>query len=372
MEWIVQSLIIVLWLVIIPTAAGGIVINAEKRKVSFLFFWVMGQVLLWAVFQLLCVPFILMQEKISFPFWGQETFPLVVLLYQIISFGLAGLGLGKVFLRYLARRRNKKNNFRVVPRKTIKNNQKKLCYFFWILFWVLFFFQLIQAVRLTYGDGDDAFYVAVSTITEESNTMYQKLPYTGGTTGLDSRHGLAPFPIWIAFLARVSGIRTVSIAHVVLPLSLISMTYAVFYFIGKVICEKKSREKLPLFLVFTELLVLFGDYSFYTTENFMIARSRQGKAAFGSIILPILFFLLLVLLERVQENRKIEWIWWLLLSSAIISACLCTTLGALLVCMLVGVTGLCAAVSYRKPHILLPMALCCMPAVGYAILYFLL
>ena len=28
--------------------------------------------------------------------------------------------------------------------------------------------------------------------------MYQKLPYTGMSTELDVRHGLAPFPIWIA------------------------------------------------------------------------------------------------------------------------------------------------------------------------------
>ena len=42
--------------------------------------------------------------------------------------------------------------------------------------------------------------------------MYQKIPYTGMNTELDVRHGLAPFPIWIAWLARMTGISTVVVA----------------------------------------------------------------------------------------------------------------------------------------------------------------
>ena len=70
----------------------------------------------------------------------------------------------------------------------------------WFIFALFVMIQLAGSVFLTYGDGDDAFYVAVSTITEASDTMYKIMPYSIGGTGLDIRHGLAPFPIWIAFL----------------------------------------------------------------------------------------------------------------------------------------------------------------------------
>ena len=43
--------------------------------------------------------------------------------------------------------------------------------------------------------------------------MYQKLPYTGMSTELDVRHGLAPFPIWIAWLSQMTGIATVAVAQ---------------------------------------------------------------------------------------------------------------------------------------------------------------
>ena len=82
-------------------------------------------------------------------------------------------------------------------------------------------------VFLRYADGDDAYYVAVSTITESSNTMYKVQPYSMGNTLLDTRHSLAPFPIWIAFLARISGCHPSFVAHIAVSFTLIFMTYVI-------------------------------------------------------------------------------------------------------------------------------------------------
>ena len=60
---------------------------------------------------------------------------------------------------------------------------------------------------------------------------------------------------------------------------------------------------------------------------------------------------------------------YLLLGAAAVSACLCSTLGALIVCMGVGIVGILGAVSYKRPGVLAPMALSCLPCVCYALLY---
>ena len=219
-------------------------------------------------------------------------------------------------------------------------------------------------------DGDDAYYVAISTAAQESGKMYQKIPYTGMNTELDVRHGLAPFPIWIAWLARMTGISTVVVTKTLLPVVLISMTYGVFYLLGSRILF--SGQSVPLFLICTEVLVMFGDYSFYTVENFMIARSRQGKAALGSILIPMIFFLLLWLFRRLQEEKKITVGFWMLLGAVMISCCLASTMGALLACMLMGVAGICGAVCYKRFRLLLPLTACCIPCVIYAGMYLLL
>jgi len=350
-----QVLLMGIWLLVIPAIVGGIVAaGVDKYKRNFPFLWITGQILLWALFQLICVPVILKGVEGTFP---------QVLNYYLTA--TAVLMIPAVILT-IRNMRDRKKIFHIVSGK---DNNKRLYHIMWGIFWILLLFQVIMVGVMTYADGDDAFYVAVSTITEESGSMYLRLPYTGGSTGLDTRHGLAPFPIWIAFLAKVTGMRTVIAAHVAVPMVLIPMTYGIYYLIGRRICGKRHRERLPIFLVFTQLLVLFGDYSFYTAENFMIARTRQGKAALGNIVFPMLIFLLLIILQKIQENQRVEWMWWCLLCSVIIAGCLCSTLSAFLTCLLIAAAGLCAAAVYRKWKLLIPMAICCIPAVCYALLF---
>ena len=350
---VIQILILILVLGIIPLLVGGIPGYLGNNKILFSLpmRWVGGQFLLWAGFQLICVPLVLQERNFS----------VVVALYWVFILALILLVTAMGI-----RQRARKMSVHLIS--GYDSGSEDSLSLLWLPFLGILLYQLIQAVRMTYGDGDDAFYVAVSTITENAETMYQKLPYTGGGTELDARHGLAPFPIWIAFLARVSGMPAVTVAHVALPVVLISMTYVVFYLLGCRLFPERDG-KLPLFLIFTEILVLFGDYSYYTAENFMIARSRQGKAALGSIVIPFILYLLLVLLQRLQEREKIPLSFYLLLLSATITGCLCSTLGALLICMMVGITGAVGAVCYHERRILFPMAACCIPCVCYALLY---
>lgn len=359
----IKIFLLCIWLLGMPLLAGGLFVPSDRtkgqalprgtRKVKELIFrWFSGQVCLWAGFQLVCTPLILLQKDY---------------LYLRIFFAAFCVALSFWGLAFSYRSR-RKSRLHLVPEK---EEAKKETWIAWGVFLVLLAFQLIQAVRMTYADGDDAYYVALSTTTENASTMYQKIPYTGESTSLDLRHGLAPFPVWIAFLASMSGIRTVSVAHVAVPFVLIAMTYGIFYLLGERLFAK-NREALPVFMSFTALLVLFGDYSFYTAENFMIARSRQGKAALGNIVIPVLLFLFLVLLEKMQAEEKPGIRFWILLCAAMTAACLCSTLGALLACMLAGVVGLCAAVCCRRFKVLFPIALCCAPCVGFVLLYLVL
>lgn len=367
-------------LLVIPAVVGSLFFVMERKLNSLIFAWISGQMLLWAGFQVIAVPFILKEKTLS------KIVTLYVVYIVILLLLAVAVGLCRMWKRRgqtgVGTQMNQRQDFQekaldvkknvglhVVPDRNQTGNV--LRYALWGIFGLLLILQLVQAVRLAYADGDDAYYIAVASIANASDTMYRKSVYSVGMMSVDARYGLAPFPIWIAFLARVTGLPTVSVAQVGLPLVLIPMTYGIYYMIGTRLFAQKGRL-LPLFLIFTELLVLFGDYSFYTAENFMIARSRQGKAALGNIIIPMLLFLLYLWLEKLQEKRKVTWQDFLLLLSTATAACLCSTLAAFLTCMLVGVTGICAAVSYKRFKFLIPMAMCCLPCVVEALLYVLL
>ena len=187
---------------------------------------------------------------------------------------------------------------------------------------------------------------------------------------MDARHGLAPFPVWISFLASLSGMPAVTVAHIAVPVVLIIMAYAIYYLIGWHLLEGR-REYLPFFMLLVEVMILFGGYSVYSAENFLLVRTSQGKAVLANIVIPFLFLLLLKLLERIHKKEKTGSI-WLLLALSMAVACLCSTLGALLVCMLLGIVGLSIVVCYRKWKMLFAMAACCVVPVCVAALYFML
>ena len=345
---VVRLLWLAVLVLVLPVCVGNCFAGVDKPHKNIVFLWISGQILLWAGFQVICVPVILTEGRLE----------KVVLWYGVYITGLLVVSAVLWF-------RNHKG-----PKAVWTQKPDREAVILWVIFGVLLLLQLVLAVVMVYNDGDDAYYVAISTAAQESGKMYQKIPYTGMNTELDVRHGLAPFPIWIAWLARMTGISTVVVAKTLLPVVLISMTYGVFYLLGSRILF--SGQSVPLFLICTEVLVMFGDYSFYTVENFMIARSRQGKAALGSILIPMIFFLLLWLFRRLQEEKKITVGFWMLLGAVMISCCLASTMGALLACMLMGVAGICGAVCYKRFRLLLPLAACCIPCVIYAGMYLLL
>lgn len=352
---IIGVLILGIWLLAIPTCIGGIAAAyVDKQGRSPVFMCITGYMIMWALFQVLCVPCVILARK----YWGM--FPWVVRSFGVLSVVFAVLGLVVI----LKKRKS------ICIRKT----KARICkreFVLWAVFGALLLIQLAASVIMTYGDGDDAFYVAVSTLTQSSDTLYRISPYDGGSTGLDVRHGLAPFPVWVAFLARLSGLKVAFVAHVAVGTVLMGIAYMIFYKIGQFLWKDKG-ENVALFMIMTALLVMFGDYSYKSPENFMIARSRQGKAALGSIVIPMVFLLVFMIMEQLKEKQKTDRMLWVLLCAAVTAACLCSTLGSFLVCMLLGILGFCTSIVFKKVTPLFYMMLCCVPALIYAGLYFVL
>lgn len=351
---VVQILILAALLIVIPVIVGGIFEDISGGMPAFLFCWVSGQICLWAGFLIISVPMILMQRSFG------ET----VVIFSVYT--------GVLFLISVVLRM-KRGAEKMLPFWSVKWKGKKdaaaICLWGGVV--LLLLLQLILAGVLAYEEGDDAFYVAISTITAKYDTMYIILPYTGGTTSLDIRHVLAPFPIWISMFSKLSGVHAAILAQIVLPIVLIMMSYAIYFQISGRLFPEGMRKR-PLFMLFLELLVLFGGTSLYTAENFLLVRTAQGKAVLANIIIPFLFLLFLMLLEDMQENKRLNPRYWILVMLTMTAGCLCSTQGTLITCVLAGVVGLCAAISYKRWKIIMPVLGCCIVPVCIAGLYLVL
>ena len=346
---ILSILILILLTVVTPILIGaGVAAHINKQERNVVFMWAAGTILSWALFQILAVGMILK--------W--QSFHTLVLWYGVCLAAAAVAGVIS-YLLYVKKR---------PALAAVKTAKTKREWLLWGVFAAGLLLQLVLAVVLAYGDGDDAYYVATSTVTVQTDTMYRQLPYLGGSTWLDIRHCLAPFPILIAFYAKVSGMHPAIVSHIVMPVLLIPLTYAIYGMIGSRLLVGRKRY-LPAFLVFVSVLVMWGNYSLYTAETFLITRSRQGKAALGNAVIPLCFLLFFLIGERLSENRRIEKSLWVLVFATVTSAALCSALGGFLAAMLLGIFGLCVLISYRKWRILPPLLVCLLPAALYVGLY---
>lgn len=356
---ILQLLSLLIWLVLIPTIVGlipaSIVDGAGKYKLLPV---VIGYLCMWALFQCISVPLILAQSIF-------DHFHAMSKVAWIFGGGMLILAI--FCLNFLQKN---KNNLSLYKQPALRKKSKKER-ILWGIFFLLLLLQVLAMIFLAFGDGDDAYYMAVSAIAEESDELYLKLPYTGGTQELDTRYGLAPMPVWIAFLARVTGFHTATLGHIFVPVALLLVTYGIYGMLGQFLCKEKE-DMLPVYMIGISLFVMFGNYSFKTAETFLLTRTSQGKSILGNIIFPFLFLLFFFLIEKMESQKTAPAFVWVLFMATAAAGCLCSTMGGVLVVMLMGIVGFFIAVCYKSFEVFLHLIGSCLPALLCIVLYLLL
>ena len=171
-----------IWLAVLtlalPMWVGHCFAAVDKSHKNAVFLWISGQMLLWAGFQVICVPVILLEGHFRHVMIGYSVYLLVL------------LGLATVFWF-----RNPRGLRPVRQEQTAKSEKTEVL--LWVIFAVLLLIQLVLAVVMVYGDGDDAYYVAISTAAQESGKMYQDDRDLHGSGGQNIAAGGADlYDIW--------------------------------------------------------------------------------------------------------------------------------------------------------------------------------
>lgn len=369
-----QIIMLILLLGIIPLCVGMIPVNLiERQHRSFGVTYIAGFLTTLAVFQVITVPIVILHDR---------GFRVVVPLFSILTVLLSMVG---VFMTWCTAKKEsfagagemlpfvrffrKKEEDTTQPRT--RNRGIKDESLLWLLVFLLIGFQMFMAFTLTSFDGDDAYYVVQSVLADETDTLYRILPYTGLSTSLDLRHSLAVFPIWIAYIARMSGVHATIVAHSVLPLVLIPVTYWIYLQIGKKIC-KREMHRLPIFMIFIAVMQIFGNVSIYTASTFFLTRTWQGKSLLGNVVLPAIIWLTLWIFDSENYEKENRVGLWTLLVITNFVAALSSTASVFLVAMLIGVTGLILGIKEKDIQIPLRLMISCIPLVIYGTLFLLL
>lgn len=346
------------WLILLPFCAGGISCTDPKKNISFSRQWLWGQFYLWAVFQVVAVFFILRQGDLAD----------VVRVYTIVSTCIATSGLIATIRLWIKRDKAQQN----IPHMWTKvqriiSGKEGLLTVIFVLLWLV---QMLAIVFLAVNDGDDAYYMAIANVAEKSGSMYTANVYSFGNTELTYRYALAPFPIWIAFLSRISGVHTLTIGHVILGLVLVTMSYVIYAQAGRELFGEDRKKRL-LFLIFIAVLYIWGNTSSHTAESFLLLRSRQGKALVAGVVFPAMIWLILKIGRTLEQQKKIPAQHYFLAAMIILTGCLGSTLGGSLVILLWGSALFVLAIGYRRWRLLSAGVLSTIPGLIFAVLYLL-
>lgn len=363
MMYVTEVMNFIFWLVVVPFCIGMIpanFISPVRRSPGFIL--LSGYFGMWALFEISAVPAVLWVKY--------DNFKAASAAFTVLSLAAAAAGL---LLLY----RNGRAGGAGLIWGTKGNDVKSLSpaeWIEWLLFFALLGFQLYKAVAYASFDGDDAYYVVESLIAQESDVMYRILPYTGRPTDLDVRHALAVFPMWVAFVSARANVHATIVSHVVMPLVLIPLTYLLYFEIGRLLFAE--RENHPVFMIIMAVFQIFGNVSIYTNETFFLTRTWQGKAVAGSLVIPALLWVFLLLYGEEKQKSDIAVIKnranggiWMLFAFVHMTAGVCSSIAVFLSCILTALTAFFLAFTKRDIKILLKMGAACVPSVIYMGIY---
>ncbi|WP_026509482.1 MULTISPECIES: DUF6077 domain-containing protein [unclassified Butyrivibrio] len=251
---------------------------------------------------------------------------------------------------------------------------------YWAVFLVVLIFQLVMAVVIAPFDGDDSYYVVESLLAQQTDVMNTILPYTGSSTSLDIRHAMAVFPLWIAFIARMSGIHATIVSHTIMPFLIIPLVYLIYLEIGRILFGAR-QDMIPVYMLFISLFAMFGNTSIYTPETFFMMRTWQGKAMVANFVIPFIFWLFLWLFD---DCRKPGFLWkeetkggirsirnsaWILLFLLNMAAGIMSSMGIVFGAGLIGLLSLLLLIYTRDLKVIIKAALSVIPTGVYLLIY---
>ncbi len=336
--------ILLLLSLIMPFGLGMIPVKyMDERRKTPAMLYACGWFVSFAIFEVVSIPFILLEKSFS----G------VVVIYTAVLVVVLGFSVWKGH-GVLTECIKKYSSVRELP-VMVKVG--------WMVAILCIGGQVLASIFFEYYDGDDSYYMAQAMIADTYDVMFKRDAYTGYEFGLDIRHALSPVPIYIAWLSRMTGIHAVIIAHSVLAPIWIVFMYCIYVLLAEKLFER-NREYRPLFVIMISIWLCFGNVSIHTAETFSMTRIWQGKGLMAGIVIPTLFLCLLYFGEQVVSRGV-----WSLFVLCILTSGFATTTSIMIVPTMVGLAALFLA--YRKKDILWLGKLmgCCIPCVILGFIY---
>lgn len=378
---------LILWMVIVPFCVGmlfNFILPRGRRTIGITF--ILGYLVYMAVFEVVAIACMMKVTYSAFTYCSR--------IFMVCAILLAAMGIIRSFLKL---RSGEKSYLTIFPGEAhadvfdlmsprsdpgfYKQDYSKESIVYWGIFFAIMIFQMVMAVVMASFDGDDSYYVVESLLAQQADVMNTILPYTGTSTYLDIRHALAVITMWIAFIARQSGIHATIVSHTIMPLFFIPLVYLAYVEIGRVLFRAR-QQVIPVFMIIVSFLLMFGNVSIYTPATFFLMRTWQGKALVSNLVFPLIFWIFLWMFEDAKktsapnrrekewEQPRRDWCPWIELFFVNMFSGICSSLGVIFGSGLIAILTLILLVYTRKIKVIFGAIFSIVPNLIYLMIYF--
>ncbi len=298
---LVLKLIMVIILLSMPVCVG-----AFCNRKNLIDMYVYGQLMMWAVFQILAVPMI----HLRLPFLA------LVIVFMLAMLVMTVLGARKL------------------P-EIIKEFEKPSINPILIIALILILGQMAIYFFGMHLDEDDARWLAEANDAVAKNKMFLYNPatgeYMGSFRGEVIKDAFSPWSLYIALYAYVTGLNVSMMAHTVLAPVLLGLAYMVYHIMSKMLF--KGKVEASVFLLSVAVINLFFAGNRHTQSVVTLTRIWQGKTVIAAVMIPLLFVVFLA----IQEEDSIEnWLW---VAVAGCASCLFSGMGIAISLIMMAVLG---------------------------------
>ena len=338
MGMLIKGMLALVWLVMVP-AAAGVPFAGKKNPKSAGEIFLTGYLVLFTVMEVLTLPMTFLRMPLHVLTASYGAIAAALAVWGIFCLKKRGLPAGK------------------------KGGERTSLYFFAAVLVILF--QVAMYALLAHMDADDCFYVAAATTDVHTDTIFEVNPYTGRLYGaLPKRYVLSPFPVFLAVISQLSaGLHPAIMAHTVFPVVFLPMAYVVQACLAKkwFAADKKAQG---IYLLLIAVVCSFSAYSTWNSGSFQMVRIWQGKAVLAAVLLPLLLYLCITVL--LEQREGYPW-YYLLLANA--ACCLVSSMGIMLSPLMIGCFCVASLIWKRSWKTAAAGLLSCLPSLFLGVVY---
>lgn len=230
----------------------------------------------------------------------------------------------------------------------------------------LIVFILYNTIILQHTDNDDSRFVVNAVDMIRTNKLFLTDPATGASLsywkGELAKDVTSPWAIYPACIARWTGIRAVAAFHSLIPVQVVILASAVYYALAERLFPGERTSK-AMFVIFVWMVNLYGYYSLFCSETFLMTRGWQGKSIVAGVGIPAMLMLFLDIYRDITKRSS-----YVLLMLLNLAMCLLSGMGIIIGAILVASFTIVYAIDKKSFRLILWGLLVCMPnAVYYAI-----